>query len=286
MQLSLNSPWLVNLGFLVLGYGVTYLLFPLVAQMISKAGFLRPNYRKEDIPVAVGMVFSVAALTIIPVVWLTGVLPPGALYLFLLGVVTTTLFGFLDDVLGSREASGLKGHFKKLLMERELTTGALKAIMGGLVALIIALGSRSVNISWELVIGVMVHTLIVALSINAMNLLDLRPGRAGKGFLFGSLLLVVVGWGEPALGLLLLMVGCVLAFLPHDLGARVMMGDTGSNALGVTLGIISVWVVPWEGKLAYLAFLIGFHIFAEKYSLTKVIEKNKFLHYVDMIGRK
>ncbi|MDA8235211.1 MAG: hypothetical protein M0Z31_10505 [Clostridia bacterium] len=284
MPLNLNS---VALYFILLGlgYGVTYVLFPLIARMISKAGFLRPNYRKEEIPVAVGMVFGVAALMVIPVVWLTGFLPPGALYLFLLGIVAMTLFGFLDDVLGSREASGLKGHFKKLLLERELTTGALKALMGGLVALIIALGARSVAASWELVMGVVVHTLIVALSINSVNLLDLRPGRAAKGFLVGALIITFVGWGNPALGLLWLMVGCVMAYLPHDLGARAMMGDTGSNALGVTLGIISVWVVPWEGKLVYLVFLIGFHIFTEKYSLTQVIEKNKFLKYIDMIGR-
>jgi len=276
----------VNVILLGLGYGVTYLVFPLITRMIIKAGFLRPNYRKEEIPVAAGFVFSVAALTVMPAVWFYRTLPMGAPFLFLLGVMTMTFFGFMDDVFGSREASGLKGHFKKLLLERELTTGALKALMGGLVALIIALGVRPATVSWELFLGLILHTLLVALSINAVNLLDLRPGRAAKGFLAGAVILAVIGWRQPALGLLWLMVGSVLAYLPHDLKAKVMMGDTGSNALGVTIGIISVWVLPWQWKLVYLVFLISFHIFTEKYSLTQVIEKNKFLKYIDMLGRQ
>jgi UDP-N-acetylmuramyl pentapeptide phosphotransferase/UDP-N-acetylglucosamine-1-phosphate transferase len=64
-----------------------------------------------------------------------------------------------------------------------------------------------------------------------------------------------------------------------------MLGDTGSNILGLTLGISSVLLFNFNIRLIILGFLILIHIITEKYSLSKIIEKNKFLNYLDMIGR-
>lgn len=78
----------------------------------------------------------------------------------------------------------------------------------------------------------------------------------------------------------------LLVYFPEDLKANVMMGDTGSNVLGMSLGISSILIFDLYGKLIILALLILLHIFAEKYSLTALIEKNKVLNYLDMLGRK
>ena len=45
--------------------------------------------------------------------------------------------GIIDDTIGNRDVSGLKGHFKSLF-KGKLTTGGFKAIFGGFVGLIIS----------------------------------------------------------------------------------------------------------------------------------------------------
>jgi len=63
-----------------------------------------------------------------------------------------------------------------------------------------------------------------------------------------------------------------------------MLGDVGSNILGIALGIAFV-TNSFSTRVIVLVLLIIFHIFTEKYSLTKIIENNKFLKYFDQIGR-
>ncbi len=263
---------------------VTWLILPKIEGMLTDAGFVRPNYRKEEIPLGVGLVFFLAALAVIAIGRALFLLDSNA-YIFLFAMGAMGLFGLIDDVFGTRGASGLKGHFKKLFIERDLTTGALKALAGGFIALMVSIGlvEGTGLHRWVMVLA---NTLIMALATNAINLLDLRPGRAGKSFLVLALLVVLAGVGKPQLMYLAVIMGSLIAFMPHDLGATAMMGDTGSNMLGMTLGFVAVHVMALPVKLVFLAFLVGFHLLTEKYSLTKIIEKNSFLNYLDMLGRR
>lgn len=265
--------------FFLLGYVVSSVFLPRIMKMIAAADFVRPNYCGNPIPVGVGMVFFMTVLAILAVSYVF--LP---LYLqssgvvFALGLSVLTMLGLVDDVWGSREASGLKGHFVSLIKKGQLTTGALKAIAGGVTALLLS----AMMGGWQMI---PLNALIIALSVNAINLLDLRPGRAGKSFLLFAFLFMLAGWLKPELVYLFAAVGSLVAYLPVDLKARSMMGDTGSNALGAALGITAVWVLDFPLKLAYLVFLVFLHLFAEKYSLTKVIAGNKVLNYLDKMGR-
>lgn len=281
------EPWmLLSINF-TLGILITLLITPAVIEMIRQSGFLRPNFKGDPIPVGVGMIFLLVFMLAIVIDYL---LLPGLLggnsTIALMGLGIITFLGLVDDTLGSRNASGLKGHFKALF-RGQLTTGALKALGGGLLALIITLISFAPDL-WELAsVGlIIVNTLIIALSINAINLLDLRPGRAGKAFLVVALLITVAAWGSNGLIILAFMAGSVLAYLRWDLKARTMMGDTGSNALGLTIGMTAAWSLDDGYKIIYLLLLIAFHIFTEKYSLTKVIANNKLLNYLDLLGRR
>lgn len=263
---------------------LTKFIYARIQEMLIEAGFVRPNFRKEPIPLGVGLVFFLSALIIVTACRLLGLADSEA-YVFLFAVGAMGLFGLIDDVFGTRGASGLKGHFQKLIIEKELTTGALKAIAGLFIALLISLGAtEEAGFSRWFFIGL--NTLIMALSTNAINLLDLRPGRAGKGFLFISLLIILGGTGSPQLLYLLIIAGSLIAFMPFDLKADAMMGDTGSNMLGMTLGYTAVFVLPVYLKIVYFILLIGFHLLTEKYSLTKIIENNRFLNYIDMMGRR
>jgi UDP-N-acetylmuramyl pentapeptide phosphotransferase/UDP-N-acetylglucosamine-1-phosphate transferase len=73
-----------------------------------------------------------------------------------------------------------------------------------------------------------------------LNLLDLRPGRAIKGFLIFLFLIAILGLGDIDWLLLAPLLGAVLYYLLIDLRAGAMMGDAGSNVLGLTLGYLCV----------------------------------------------
>lgn len=64
-----------------------------------------------------------------------------------------------------------------------------------------------------------------------------------------------------------------------------MMGDVGSNILGYTLGIFSTISFNFRIKIVILVLLLIFHIMAERVSFSKIIDNNKFLKYLDSIGR-
>ena len=77
----------------------------------------------------------------------------------------------------------------------------------------------------------------------------------------------------------------VLAYFNTDLKARGMMGDTGSNVLGISIGVLMALGYGIKVRLAWLVFLILMHLITEKFSLTKIIEKNRVLKFIDNLGR-
>lgn len=257
----------------------TYAIIPLFRSLLIESNVLRPNYKKDMIPVSMGIVFLPMLIinAIILAYFTTNFKDMLHIFIFLFGLVSMFFAGILDDIIGNRDVSGLKGHFKSLL-NGKLTTGGFKALFGGFIGLVISI-AISKNIY-----DIVINTLIIALSTNLMNLLDLRPGRAIKGYLLISIVLLFT-LGEYTRNLLLLIFPNVIAYFNQDLKAKAMMGDTGSNVLGISIGILFVMVYPLKVRLIWLAFLIFIHILTEKYSLTKIIENNKFLNFIDKLGR-
>ena len=128
----------------------------------------------------------------------------------------------------------------------------------------------------------MLTTGLVAGTANLVNLLDLRPGRAGKA----GVLLAATTLGGPAGGLVAGPLGATLAVLPEDLGERVMLGDCGANALGVAARP-AAGVDPRPraaGRL--LAGIVGLTLASEKVSFTTVIEATPGLRELDRLGRR
>ena len=257
----------------------TYAIIPLFRSLLIESNVLRPNYKKDMIPVSMGIVFLPMLIinAIILAYFTTNFKDMLHIFIFLFGLVSMFFAGILDDIIGNRDVSGLKGHFKSLL-NGKLTTGGFKALFGGFIGLVISI-AISKNIY-----DIVINTLIIALSTNLMNLFDLRPGRAIKGYLLISIVLLFT-LGEYTRNLLLLIFPNVIAYFNQDLKAKAMMGDTGSNVLGISIGILFVMGYPLKVRLIWLAFLIFIHILTEKYSLTKIIENNKFLNFIDKLGR-
>lgn len=193
----------------------------------------------------------------------------------LLGMGIVALAGLADDMLGSGEEKGLRGHLGAL-RQRRLTTGMVKvgaALVAGL-GVVESMGFSPGRCA--------ASTALILLCTNAVNLFDLRPGRAGKVVAAVALGLAVGGRNSLAAAL----AGAVLAYLPFDLREEAMLGDTGANALGFLTGVLLVQSLGLPGELAAVAILTVLHWYAERRSVSCLIARHPVLDYLDWLGRR
>ncbi|MGH3233763.1 MAG: hypothetical protein ACRDOH_11005 [Streptosporangiaceae bacterium] len=201
-----------------------------------------------------------------------------------LGGAGAAAFGAYDDLAGSGDRRGFRGHLGAL-RHGEVTTGAVK--LGGIGATGIISAALAGGSPADLVINVG----LVAGGANLLNLFDLRPGRAIKVAVASGALIGAAGQdgvAAPRLGAalgLLPPLAAALALLPEDLGERAMLGDAGANALGAMLGV-SAAGLPRPARIALLAGIAGLTAASEKVSFTKVIERTPALRWLDMLGRR
>ncbi len=182
-------------------------------------------------------------------------------------------FGAYDDLAGSGDRRGFRGHLGAL-RHGEVTTGAVK--LGG----IGVTGIVSAALAGGAPADVVINAGLVAGGANLLNLFDLRPGRAIKVAATSGALLGAAGQDGAAVPL-----GAALALLPEDLGERAMLGDAGANALGAMLGAAAAGLSR-TGRIALLSGIIALTAASEKVSFTKVIERTPALHWLDMLGRR
>jgi len=253
------------------------LLLFFLLNMLQESGAVRKNYLGNDIPVSAGLSFPLAVMLVLLAFSVFGI-HADQYHLFILGLISISFLGFIDDMLGQRDTLGFRGHFGALFRGR-LTTGGLKAVGGGVIALFLAVFMGG---AWW---NIILNTLILALFTNMMNLLDLRPGRAVKGYLLFLLVIGITGLGRLDYVLLAPLLGAVLCYFPQDLKARAMMGDAGSNVLGLSLGYLAVTSLSLTARIGFLVFLLAIHVYTEKFSLTQTIEKNVVLKTIDQLGR-
>ena len=247
--------------------------------LVRRYDLRRPNFQGRRIPIIAGLAFVLGGEFFYACEWsLQGIHTSLAAVYFLVTLGFGGL-GLLDDLKGDREVGGYRGHLGALARGR-LTTGAAKAIGGGLLSL--AAGSLIVAprpFGYALLAG-----LVIALSANTLNLLDLRPGRCLFGFFVGTATVGAVLFSQHTLGtgyLLWAAVAFALILYPLDAGGAAMLGDTGANTFGAVLGVAgAVYFSPlWQGVLVLC--LLGFQFWCERYSLSRVIESSPFLRGFD-----
>lgn len=186
--------------------------------------------------------------------------------------------GTIDDYAEAGSGKGLAGH-ARALREGRLTTGALKAV-GGL-----ALGWVFGAVLERTLLEAFVAGLVVALSANLINLLDLAPGRAVKAFLLWWAPLAVATSASPFLPLSLVIGGSAAVWLPTDLSEKGMLGDAGANLLGGVAGAGIVVAFSMPGQLVALAILLGLTLASERVSFSRVIGRTPGLRELDRLGR-
>lgn len=236
-------------------------------------GLRKRNYLGRRIPAASGLLFAVVAL---PALALSPVESP-VLRSGLIVIGAFALLGLLDDLAAAgRQARGLRGHLCALVRGR-VTTGAVKAI-GGLAAGAWAGVVVDPGRPWLIVLD----GLLIALCANLVNLLDLRPGRALKGFVVLSAIAVAVQ--VDSLQLLGPVLAAAAVAAPSDLAGRTMMGDVGSNVLGGAAGLALALCLGPAHRLVAVGALVVVHLLCERYSLTEVIARAPLLSALDRIG--
>lgn len=262
------------------GGAAAYYLLPSLLALLARVGLVRRNYRQLDVPTGAGIVLVLAAYApITALVVVRGFAGPDAL-LVLYALAAAALLGLVDDVTGEGDRKGLRGHFLALFSTGRLTSGGLKALFAGLVAL---------SVGWSVspgTLGALRDAALFALAVNSVNLLDLRPGRAIKGFLFGLLAVWLLAETRGELLYTWALAGAAVVFLRPELEERAMLGDAGANVLGSGLGLAAVLSLSPAGRLVALLALAGLHLYCERYSLSELIDRNDVLGYIDRLGRR
>ncbi|WP_256795086.1 hypothetical protein [Terrabacter sp. Ter38] len=192
-------------------------------------------------------------------------------------VVAAGALGALDDLAGGASDKGLKGHLGALA-RGEVTTGAVKIVGLGVTGLVGAALSDASRPSRPGLLATLVGGAVVAGGANAVNLFDLRPGRALKVTVAAGLPLV---GGLPAAAA----VGSSLGVLREDLRATAMLGDTGANAAGALVGLALLERTGLVGRVVALTGLAALTLASERVSFTRVIEAHPALRRLDEWGR-
>jgi UDP-GlcNAc:undecaprenyl-phosphate/decaprenyl-phosphate GlcNAc-1-phosphate transferase len=198
-------------------------------------------------------------------------------------------FGAYDDLAGSSDRRGFRGHLGAL-RQGEVTTGAVKLAGIG------ATGMASAALSGGNAADFVINTGLVAGFANLLNLFDLRPGRAIKAAVASGALVVLGGSAgraaagypgspSPAGTAMAPPLAAALALLPEDLGERAMLGDAGANALGAMIGAAACGL-PRPARVALLAGVTWLNVASEKVSFTAVIERTPALRRLDLLGRR
>jgi hypothetical protein len=281
------------LPLLVSGSVAMLVTAPMLA-LLERGGVVRENYRGRVIPAAAGVVIAVAALLALGPLAALDELTDGDVFRPVLGdalvyVLGVAVLGLLDDLLGGRAPAGAparleaprgwRGHLRAVASGR-LSTGALKAVGTlGLALYVMAGNGRAAD---EYLVGAG----LLVLATNLFNLLDLRPGRAGKAFVALGAVLTVGSWDTWALESLGLFIAPALVLLPFDLRERAMLGDVGSNVLGGIAGIWLVFALGPTGEAIALGVLAAITIYGEFRSISALVDRSRVLRLLDSAGRR
>lgn len=235
------------------------------------AGWMRENYRGRAVSLGGGAGAALAAGIG------AALLPAGSRAAGLLVVGAGAAAGAYDDLAApgveQRGDKGLRGHLQALAAGRP-SGGVVKVAVIGAASLVAArlTGARGVP--------AVTRAVTIAAGANAVNLLDLRPGRAAKAVLGVSAPLLVGPYGSIAA----VAGGAAVGALPGDLQETRMLGDTGANALGALLGLRLSLLPVWARPLIAVA-VASLSVASERVSFSAVIADTPWLAALDRLGR-
>jgi UDP-GlcNAc:undecaprenyl-phosphate GlcNAc-1-phosphate transferase len=256
--------------------------------IFSATLFARQNYRGATVPVGAGVLLTVAVLTaeavlvVVDAIRRHHAIDIGPTILVVVTALGFGLLGLVDDLAATGDERGFVGHIRALAAGR-LTTGGLKLIGGGLLALVVCGAARTDGIG-----PLLIDASLVSLAANLGNLFDRAPGRAIK---FGTIALVAVLLmasiaDRSQLTGVAMVLGAALGLLLFDLREELMLGDAGSNVIGATVGLALVLTCGLATRVAVLAVVVALNLASERVSFGRVIDDVAALRFVDRLGRR
>lgn len=264
---------------LVAGFVVGLVVWRAMAPALATPVLARENFRGATVATAGGIVVVIALLVVeaVRALWGDDAGPARVLTVLVVGVFGG--LGLLDDVVGSgADGRGFRGHVRALAHGR-LTTGGVKLACGYAAAVI---GCALVD--ENRVVMLLADAALVALAANLGNLFDRAPGRTLKvATVAFAALLASVGL-EPRLGAVASTVGAGLALLVPDLRERVMLGDTGANAIGAAVGFGVVLTASTGARVGAAVALVALNLASEVVSFNAVIQRVAPLRALDRLG--
>lgn len=279
------STTFIFLGICLLSWSIGRVMLPFGITFLQHNAIVSKNYLGHDTPNSYGVVHLSAFMgmyVLLSVFFLVDRFSIGNASLFwAVGMASSwiVLLGWLDDTLGNHEAKGFKGHLNALKREGIISTGLLKAIGGGVIAIIVAVVTSHSVLEW------MIHALLIALATNWLNLLDLRPGRSAKFYLFTAAILCALAWPQPFLLLFVPLILLAAATIKADLSGHIMLGDSGANLFGMQVGILAALSLPLFACVTVVLLLLAGHVYAERRSITALITRIAWLQKLDNWGR-
>lgn len=230
-----------------------YLLIPLLRKMHAGQNISvylkRSHSKKQGTPTMGGFIFIVPVVfTILLLIFLDKIHFSYTMLIILFTLVSYTLIGFADDylIIKKKNNKGLSQSTKLLLQTIVAIIFFYLFMKGGNEPL---LWVHTLHIKWDIgfFYGLFILFVLVAAS-NAVNLTDGLDGLAGGLSLICFVTFGIISWHtgwldgyEDIAILAFVMVGALLGFLIFNVNpAKVFMGDTGSLALGATLGAYAI----------------------------------------------
>ncbi|WP_261130117.1 phospho-N-acetylmuramoyl-pentapeptide-transferase [Bacillus sp. Marseille-Q3570] len=250
----------------IIAFVLVAVLSPLFISILRKLKLLQPirkelpsNHQlKKGTPLMFGMILFVG---IIVSIFFS---PTPLMYFLSITYILFSFIGFLDDFWKASRQDPLGVSGKTKLILQFLFTGAL------LFYVINELGVNTVirihkNFSFDfpMVLYIIVITLFVVGSANAINFTDGLDGLLGVVAIPTYFFFFMISDKSEVQLFCLIMIGCLLGFLIYNLyPAKAFMGDTGSLAIGGSLSFLAI-----IEKVEILIPILFFIYFAEQLSV-------------------
>lgn len=264
---------------LVISTIIAVALAPALVRFLVSGGHVRPNYRGRLLACPLGLlvicapVFALGPLALLNGLFGLDTLDIAAPFL----VLGVAVLGLADDAYAG-ESRGWRGH-ARALFTGGFSTGFLKAA-----------GTLGLALAWSAltqpgIARFLLASLVLVLATNLFNLLDLRPGRSVKAFVVLAVLCSVIALDITPLLQLGLWAGPIVVAGFLDLRERGMLGDTGSNVVGIVAGLWLVLTLDTTGLAIAAGLLVVITIYGELRSINELIEGTPGLRQLDSIGR-